>query len=147
MKRLQGKVALIAGASQGGTGTGTAIRLAAEGASVAICARSEPKLRATLDRVEQVGGHGVMFPCDLADPGGGRDTLVSRTEDAVGPVDYLVYVAAYAPYAPFADLGLDQMQKALEVNLKAPLLAQQPGAVARSTWCSPRRFWAPRATR
>lgn len=125
MERFQGKVALIAGASQGGTGTGTAIRMAAEGASVAICARSEPKLRETLDRVEQVGGHGVMFPCDLADPGGGRDTLVSRTEDALGPVDYLVYVAAYAPYAPFADLSLDQMQKALEVNVKAPLLLCQ----------------------
>jgi NAD(P)-dependent dehydrogenase (short-subunit alcohol dehydrogenase family) len=125
MKRLQGKVALIAGASQGGTGTGTAIRVAAEGASVAICARSEPKLRETLDRVEQVGGHGVMFPCDLADPGGGRNTLVARTEDVLGPVDYLVYVAAYAPYAPFAELSLDQMQRALEVNLKAPLLLCQ----------------------
>ncbi len=125
MKRFQGKVALIAGASQGGTGTGTAIRLAAEGASVAICARSEPKLRETLDRIEQVGGPGVMFTCDLADPGGGRDTLVSRAEDALGPVDYLVYVAAYGPYAPFVDLSLDRLQKALEVNLKAPMLLCQ----------------------
>jgi len=125
MKCFQGKVALIAGASQGGTGTGTAIRLAAEGASVAICARSEPKLRETLDRVEQVGDQGVMIPCNLADPGGGRESLVSRTEDALGPVDYLVYVAAHGPYAPFVDLSLDQMQKALEVNLKAPMLLCQ----------------------
>jgi NAD(P)-dependent dehydrogenase (short-subunit alcohol dehydrogenase family) len=125
MKRFQGKVALIAGASQGGTGTGTAIRLAAEGASVVICARSEPKLRETLDRVEDVGGRGVMFPCDLADPDGGRDVLVSRAEAAMGPVDYLVYVAAFGPYAPFVDLTLDQMQRALEVNLKAPMLLCQ----------------------
>jgi NAD(P)-dependent dehydrogenase (short-subunit alcohol dehydrogenase family) len=125
MKRFQSKVALIAGASQGGTGTGCAIRLAAEGASVAICARSEAKLRDTLDRVEQAGGHGVMYPCDLADPGGGRDRLVSRAEEALGPVDYLVYVAAYGPYAPFVDLSLDQMQTAVEVNIKAPMLLCQ----------------------
>lgn len=116
----------MAGASQGGTGTGTAIRLAAEGAAVAICARSEAKLRETMAGIERAGGRGVMFRCDLADPGGGRDTLVTRTEAALGPVDYLVYVAAYGPYAPFTDLTLDQMQTAVEVNLKAPmLLAQQ----------------------
>jgi NAD(P)-dependent dehydrogenase (short-subunit alcohol dehydrogenase family) len=125
MKRFQSKVALIAGASQGGTGTGCAIRLAAEGASVAICARSEAKLRDTLDRVEQEGGHGVMYPCDLADPAGGRESLVSRAEEALGPVDYLVYVAAYGPYAPFVDLSLDQMQTAVEVNIKAPMLLCQ----------------------
>ncbi len=118
-------MALVAGASQGGTGTGTAIRLAAEGARVAICARSEAKMRDTMAQVEVVGGEGVMFLCDLADPDGGRDTLVARTEEALGPVDYLIYVAAYGPYAPFAELGLEQMQKAIEVNLKAPMLLCQ----------------------
>ncbi len=122
---FHGKVALIAGASQGGTGTGTAIRLAAEGARVAICVRSEEKLRGTLDVIEAAGGRGVMFPCDLADPDGGRATLVARSEAELGPVDYLVYVAAYGPYAPFAEFGLEHMQRAVEVNLKAPLLLCQ----------------------
>lgn len=122
---FDGKVALIAGASQGGTGTGTAIRLAAEGARVAICARSAEKLRHTLDVIESAGGQGVMFPCDLADPDGGRATLVARSEAELGPVDYLVYVAAYGPYAPFVEFELEQMQRAVEVNLKAPLLLCQ----------------------
>jgi NAD(P)-dependent dehydrogenase (short-subunit alcohol dehydrogenase family) len=119
------KVALVAGASQGGTGTGTAIRLAAEGARVAICARSSDKLRDTLNEIEAVGGQGVMFECDLGDPAGGRDTLVRRTEEAIGPIDYLVYVAAYGPYKTFDAVTLSSLDQALEVNVKAPLLLAQ----------------------
>jgi NAD(P)-dependent dehydrogenase (short-subunit alcohol dehydrogenase family) len=121
----QGKVALVAGASQGGTGTGCAVRLAAEGARVAICARSVEKLRETLSQVKSVGGSGAMFECDLADPGGGRDTLVARTEEALGPVDYLVYVAARSMFAPFNAVTLDRLQTVLELNLKAAWLLNQ----------------------
>ena len=129
----KGKVALVAGASQGGTGTGTAIRLAAEGARVAICARDAVKLRKTLDEISVVGGQGVMFECDLGDPHGGRDTLLKRTEDAFGPVDYLVYVAAYGPYKKFDVVSPDAIDRAIEVNLKAPwLLAQQFTSSLRS---------------
>jgi NAD(P)-dependent dehydrogenase (short-subunit alcohol dehydrogenase family) len=125
VKRFDGKVALVAGASQGGTGTGTAVRLAAEGARVAICARTAGKLRDTLARIEEAGGRGAMFECDLADPSGGRDTLVRRTEEALGPVDYLVYVAAYGPFATFEKVTPDALRKAFEVNVLAPLLLCQ----------------------
>lgn len=121
----RGKVALVAGASQGGTGTGTAVRLAAEGADVAICARTQSKLHDTLDQIERVGGKGVMFECDLADPSGGRDILVERTEEQLGPIDYLVYVAAYGPFAKFETIDPDSLQMAFEVNVKAPLLLCQ----------------------
>jgi NAD(P)-dependent dehydrogenase (short-subunit alcohol dehydrogenase family) len=126
-KQCVGKVALVVGASQGGTGTGAAIRLAAEGARVAICARSTGKLRATLERIDDVGGPGAgaMFTCDVADPKGGRDTLVARTEEAFGPIDYLVYVAAAGGYAPFETIGVDELQHALEVNVKAPWILFQ----------------------
>lgn len=132
-RACEGKVALVAGASQGGTGTGSAIRLAAEGARVAICARTASKLADTLARIEQVGGTGVMFECDLADPAGGRDTLVARTEEALGPIDYLVYVAAGGPYAKFETITLEQLQLALELNVKAPwLLCQHAVASMRA---------------
>jgi len=124
-RSCEGRVALVAGASQGGTGTGTAIRLAAEGARVAICARSTNKLRETLDAIEAVGGQGIMFECDLGDPLGGRDALVRRTEEALGPIDYLVYVAAYGPYKKFEELGYEELDRAFEVNVKAPLLIAQ----------------------
>jgi len=117
---VAGKVALVIGASQGGTGTGSAIRLAAEGAKVAIVARNEEKLHATLAAVEAVGGEGVMFVCDVADPDGGRDTLVARTEAALGPVDILVNVAAAGGYKKFEAFTSAQVQAALEVNLHTP---------------------------
>lgn len=120
-----GKVALVAGASQGGTGTGSAVRLAAEGASVAICARTVSKMRDTLDQIHAVGGRGVMCECDLSQPHGGRDTLVARTEEAFGPIDYLVYVAAGGGYNKFETISQDQIQTALELNIKAPWLLNQ----------------------
>lgn len=132
-RACEGKVALVAGASQGGTGTGSAIRLAAEGASVAICARTVSKLEDTLARIEEVGGSGVMFECDLSDPAGGRDTLVARTEEALGAIDYLVYVAAGGGYAPFETITLDQLQTALELNVKAPWLLNQQAITSMRT--------------
>ena len=122
-----GRIALVTGASQGGTGTGTAIRLAAEGAKVAICARSEDGLVHTMGEIEKVGGTGAMFVCDLSDPDGGRATLVERSEAALGaPIDIMVNVAAMGPYKKFEEIGLDLLQKTFELNVKAPwLLCQQ----------------------
>jgi NAD(P)-dependent dehydrogenase (short-subunit alcohol dehydrogenase family) len=122
-----GRVALVTGASQGGTGTGTAIRLAAEGAKVAICARDGEKLAHTLEQIEALGATGAMFVVDLSDPDGGRATLVERAEEALGaPIDILVNVAAMGPYKKFEDISLDLLQKTFELNVKAPwLLCQQ----------------------
>ena len=133
-RACEGTVALVTGASQGGTGTGSAIRLAAEGAKVAICARSGDKLRDTLARIEAVGGEGVMFVCDLGDPDGGRDTLVARAEEALGPVDVLVNVAAAGGYKKFEEWTTAQVQVAVEVNLHAPWILSRdvlPGMRAR----------------
>jgi NAD(P)-dependent dehydrogenase (short-subunit alcohol dehydrogenase family) len=125
----EGRVALVVGASQGGTGTGSAIRLAAEGAKVAIVARTEEKLRATLAEVEAVGGEGVMFVCDLMDPDGGRDTLVERTEAALGPLDVLLYVAAGGGYKKFEDFSIAAVRGGLEMNVIAPWILCQDALV------------------
>ena len=69
-----GMVALVTGASQGGTGTAIALRLAAEGARVAVTARSLEGLEETGRRIEAIGGEAQIMTCDLADPGGGRGT-------------------------------------------------------------------------
>ena len=50
-----GRVALVTGASQGGTGTAIALRLAAEGAKVAIVARTVAGLETTRHRIEALG--------------------------------------------------------------------------------------------
>ncbi len=122
MASCRGRVALVTGASQGGTGTAVAVRLAAEGAKVAITARTESGLEATLKRIEAVGGTGLVLPCDLSDPGGGRDTLVERTEAALGPIDLLVNNAATGSYKPFTDWEWDDVELHTQVNVWTPWL-------------------------
>lgn len=115
-----GRVALVTGASQGGTGTALAIRLAAEGAQVAITARSADGLAETQRRIEALGGKAHAMVCDLADPSGGRDQLVARTEKALGPVDILVNNAAVGPYQPFDTFSLADLERTQQVNVWAP---------------------------
>ena len=125
-EECRGKVALVAGASQMGTGTGTVVRLAAEGAKVAFCARDEEMMDKTAAMVEEVGGESIHMRCDLSDPDGGRDTLIARTEAAFGPIDYLVYVATRGGFPKFETVTQSRLQVALELNGKAPwLLCQQ----------------------
>ena len=115
-----GQVALVTGASQGGTGTAIAVRLAAEGAAVAITARTVEGLEQTRERIEQLGGRCLVLPCDLADPDGGRRELVARTEEELGPIDILVNNAARGAYRPFTAVTPDRLEAMLQVNFKAP---------------------------
>jgi 3-oxoacyl-[acyl-carrier protein] reductase len=81
---LDGKVALVTGASRG-IGFGIAATLAAEGARVAVASRDEARVR---EAAERVGGHGVVFDSDDLDAVPG---VIASVEDALGPID--VYVA------------------------------------------------------
>jgi NAD(P)-dependent dehydrogenase (short-subunit alcohol dehydrogenase family) len=122
----QGLVALVTGASQGGTGTAIAIRLAAEGAKVAITARSVDGLEETRRRIEAIGGQCLVLPADLSDPQGARSELVAHTEAELGPVDILVNNAAANGYQPFDQTRPKDLELCLQVNLWAPweLMAQ-----------------------
>ena len=117
---LAGKVALVTGASQGGTGTAIAVRFAAEGAKVAITARSVDGLEETRSRIVASGGECLVLPADLSRPDGGRSDLVPRTEDAFGPIDVLVNNAAVNGYKPFVTVTAEDLERSLQVNLWAP---------------------------
>jgi NAD(P)-dependent dehydrogenase (short-subunit alcohol dehydrogenase family) len=119
---LDGKVALVTGASAGGTGRAVAVRFAAEGARVAITARSVDGLHETIEHIEAVGGTGVAFPSDLSDPDGGRDTLVARTEEAFGPIDVLVNNAVAHTLKPVHEFAIDELESYAHCNLWAPWL-------------------------
>jgi NAD(P)-dependent dehydrogenase (short-subunit alcohol dehydrogenase family) len=121
-RSLAGKVALVTGASQGGTGRSVAVRFAAEGAKVAITARSADGLRETMAVIEAFGGTAMMMPCDLGDPNGGRGTLIARAGEAFGPVDILVNNAVTHDIKPVEKWTLADMEHHAQVNLWAPWL-------------------------
>jgi len=116
----KGQVALVTGASKGGTGTAIALRLAAEGATVAVTARTLQGLKETQRRIETIGGQAYVIPCDLSNPGGGRAGLVERVESELGPIDILVNNAAVNGYEPFDATTPDALERCLQVNLWAP---------------------------
>jgi NAD(P)-dependent dehydrogenase (short-subunit alcohol dehydrogenase family) len=120
-KRIcEGKVALVTGASMGGTGTAIAIRLAAEGAKVAITARTIEGLEETEQRIAAIGGEAFVAPCDLSRPSEERSSLVERVESTLGPIDILVNNAATNGYQPFEVTTVEDLERCLQVNLWAP---------------------------
>ena len=120
-RSLEGKVALVTGASQGGTGTAIATRFAAEGAKVAIVARNEAGLRDTLAAIEAVGGTGLVLPADLGDHEA-RMALIPETERVLGPVDILVNDAMNPIFKPVEQYTLEDLDAVAQVNLWAPWL-------------------------
>ena len=129
-----GRVALVTGASQGGTGTAIAVRLAAEGAKVAITARTRAGLEETAASIAEVGGPALVLPADLSDPRGDRTRLVERTEAALGPIDILVNSAASNGYKPLEQWTLPQLEHIQQINVWAPwmlMTAVLPGMRAR----------------
>jgi citronellol/citronellal dehydrogenase len=130
-KRLAGRRALVTGASRG-IGAATARRLAAEGAAVAITARTAERhptlpgsLRETAKLIDAVGGRVVTVLADLTDAEE-RATIVPNAEEGLGgPIDILVNNAAAAIYQPLVEFPLKRRRLIFEVNVHAPMdLAQ-----------------------
>ena len=105
--RLTGRTAIVTGASRG-LGRATALALAAEGAAVAVVARTETQwderlpgtIGETVAAIEAAGGRAVAIRADLLEPGD-IPRLVNQARAALGPITVLVNNAAFtAPGRP-----------------------------------------------
>ncbi|MQS35973.1 SDR family oxidoreductase [Streptomyces katsurahamanus] len=112
---LQGKVALITGASSG-IGEATARALAAEGAAVAIAARRVDRLRALGEELTAAGTKVHVLELDVADQQA-VDEAVRSTVEALGGIDILVNNAGVMLLGPVEDADTSDWHRMIETNL------------------------------
>jgi NADP-dependent 3-hydroxy acid dehydrogenase YdfG len=112
MTSLEGKVALVTGASRG-IGAAVAHSLAAEGVRLALASRSGDDLG--LDGA-------VARRCDVRQPDD-LEALVAEAVERFGGIDILVANAGVGAYGPFLDLPADQLEEMIDVNVKGTLYA------------------------
>jgi hypothetical protein len=106
--------ALVTGASSG-IGRALALRLAREGARVALVARRERELEKLAAEIRAGGGDALALPCDVSD----ADAVSRATErctSAWGGVDLLVNNAGYGRHRPFLHWELADMERVMRVN-------------------------------
>jgi NAD(P)-dependent dehydrogenase (short-subunit alcohol dehydrogenase family) len=112
---LLGKVAIVTGGSDG-LGFGTARRLAAEGAAVAICGRDTDRLKEAAERLRNDGGDVLDVQADVTRPGD-IETFVASTIERFGRVDILVNNAGTSAARAFDTIDDAAWHADLELKL------------------------------
>ena len=115
MFRLDGKIALITGAS-GGIGASIAHTLHAQGAAVALSGTRADALEAL---AAELGERAYVCPADLRDPAA-PDALVAAAEKVAGPLDVLVNNAGFTRDMLALRMKDEDWQAVLDVDLTAP---------------------------
>lgn len=133
MSMLNNKVAIVTGASSG-IGRATALRLAVEGAAVVINARGGHALEIVAEDIRAAGGQVHAVTGDVVDPAT-HEALVAAAVERFGGLDIAINNAgAVGPYAPLADIALDDWNAVLAANLTSAFLgarSQVPAMLAR----------------
>lgn len=124
---LDGKVALVTGGGRG-IGAGIALRLATEGADVVLTyQRDADRAGSMVKEIEALGRRGLAVRADSADPDAVR-AAVDRTVEELGRLDILVNNAAVFLVGPIEELGPDELDRTLAVNVRAPYVAARAAA-------------------
>ncbi|OBB86732.1 SDR family NAD(P)-dependent oxidoreductase [Mycobacterium sp. 852002-30065_SCH5024008] len=132
---LSGRTALVTGSSRG-IGRAIAQRLAAEGATVAVTARSHAvsssirggaattlpgTVGETVELIEAAGGKAFAVAANLEDAAQ-RDGLIDAVLDRAGRIDILVNNAGFADYSLAEDMSLEMFDRTVEHYLRTPFV-------------------------
>lgn len=124
MSRLQGKVAVVTGASKG-IGASIAEHLAAEGASVVVnYSSSKAGADAVVKRINEQGGKALAIQADVSKPED-IQRLFAQTQAAYGKLDILVNNAGIYEPLPLEAITVEHFHKQFNLNVLGLLLATQ----------------------
>jgi glucose 1-dehydrogenase len=122
--RLEGKVAAVTGGDQG-IGRAIVERLAAEGANVALCYRSNKDgANEVVAAIQRRGRKSAAFQCDVSKTGEGKRFIIDTVKQ-LGNIDILVNNAGLERRADFWDVSEEDYDLVLNVNLKGPFFLTQ----------------------
>lgn len=118
MPNLTNKTALVTGGSRG-IGAGIALRLAQDGADVAITyARNKEAADQVVSAIEAAGRKGVAIQADGGDPAAARAGVVAAAE-ALGGLDILVHNAGFGEFGPIGQAPDDSFHRQFALNVDA----------------------------
>jgi NAD(P)-dependent dehydrogenase (short-subunit alcohol dehydrogenase family) len=120
---LDGRSAVVTGAG-GGIGARVATALAEYGAAVACVDRSTDTVAATVQSINNGGGHAIACTADVSDPGE-MESAVSRAESQLGPVTLAANCAGINTSSPAESMSLEQWNQLLTVNLTGVFVSCQ----------------------
>jgi NAD(P)-dependent dehydrogenase (short-subunit alcohol dehydrogenase family) len=121
MRRLEGKIALITGASRG-IGRGIAGAFAAEGAALTLTARDVALLNETAEALKRSGAHVLAVPADVTEEEQVQEVF-RHAMDRFGRLDVLVNNAGtFSGYAPIDEMSVESWDWIMAVNLRGPFL-------------------------
>ena len=131
MGRLEGKVAIVTGAT-GGLGRPFSLALAAEGTKVVATGRNVERGERTVAMIREQGGTAIFLRQDVTEESAWR-AVTAQTLDAYGRLDILINNAGDAVLKPIDDLTLADLHYLLRINLEAPFLGMKYAMQALGT--------------
>jgi 3-oxoacyl-[acyl-carrier protein] reductase len=123
-KKLEGKTALVTGASRG-IGAAIAKRLAADGAKVAITyARGADSAASVVKAIESAGGKAIAIQADATDPKAVR-AAAEKAVSSLGKLDILVNNAGTAIPKKFEETTLEEFDQVINLNIRGVFVTTQ----------------------
>ncbi len=124
---LDDKTAIVTGAGRG-IGQAIAVALAQQGADVAIASRTESELNETASGIRAAGRQAAVFALDLAERGA-ADQLINRAAETLGKIDILVTSSGTIVRKPAFEMGEEDWDRVLNLNLKARFFLARAAAL------------------